>query len=79
MTTTESGIPVMLSDKQVEAELGLPPGALKRDRSLGQGLPFVRLTDRRIRYKASDIAAYIAANTVTPELKRQAAQKDSTR
>ncbi len=59
-------VPALLTDPQVTELLGLPVGALRQDRYLGVGLPFVVIGKRRIRYRAEDVAAYIAANTVTP-------------
>jgi hypothetical protein len=59
-------VPALLTDPQVTELLGLPVGALRQDRYLSVGLPYVRI-GHRIRYRAEDVAAYIAANTVTPE------------
>lgn len=71
---TASGIvPVLLTEKQVEAATGVPVASLKTDRCRGVGMPYVKL-GRRVRYRADDLAEYIAANTVEP--KHAAAQQD---
>jgi hypothetical protein len=63
---TASGIvPVLLTEKQVEAATGVPIASLKTDRCRGVGMPYVKL-GRRVRYRADEVAAYIAGHTITP-------------
>ena len=67
MTETETvTVPEMWTEKRIEATLDLPAGSLKRDRHRGVGMAYVVLAARRIRYRASDIAAYIEARTIRP-------------
>lgn len=46
--------------------VGLTPRTLKRMRLTGRGPAFVRLSRQTVRYRRSDLAAYITAKTVTP-------------
>ncbi|MGV0648747.1 helix-turn-helix domain-containing protein [Mycobacterium kansasii] len=71
--TASETVPVLWSEKRTAEQLGVSPGSLRQDRHRGIGLPFVRL-GRKVRYRAEDIAAYIAAHTVSPET--VAAQRD---
>jgi len=64
MTTTAPD--VQLWDEQRTAdETGIPVGTLRQDRHRGTGLPYVRL-GRRIRYRPTDVAAWLDAHTVMP-------------
>lgn len=40
--------------------------AIIMDRKKGRGIPYVRTGGNQVRYRASDIAAYLDANTVRP-------------
>lgn len=71
--TAAVDVPELWSEKRTAEQLGVSPGSLRQDRHRGIGLPFVRL-GRKVRYRAEDVAAYIAAHTVTPE--HIAAQRD---
>lgn len=72
MTTPDK----MLTDDQAAEMLGLRPQTLAVWRCTGRGgLPYVQL-GRAIRYRASDVEAYIAANTKgkpTPKREKQLA------
>lgn len=46
--------------------LGLPPRTLEQWRYLGRGPAFVKLGDRHVRYRKSDVDAWLAANTRVP-------------
>lgn len=46
--------------------VGLSPRTLKLMRLTGRGPAFVRLSRQTVRYRRSDLAAFIAAKTVTP-------------
>ncbi|MFP2991285.1 helix-turn-helix transcriptional regulator [Mycobacterium intracellulare] len=63
--TATSALPVLLTQAQVSEATGLPEASLKSERTRGTGLPYVKF-GRRVRYRADDVAAYIAANTVMP-------------
>lgn len=65
MTDSTTGVPVLLTEAQVSEVTGLPVASLKTERRRGVGMPYVKL-GRGIRCRADDVAAYIAANTVTP-------------
>jgi hypothetical protein len=66
-------VPELLSEKRIADLLDVTRTSLRQDRHRGVGLPYVRIS-RRIRYRADDVAAYIAANTVTP--RSSASQQD---
>jgi predicted DNA-binding transcriptional regulator AlpA len=50
----------LLSDREVAMLTGRARSSLQKDRSYGGGIPFIRL-GRLIRYRSSDVDAYIAA------------------
>ncbi|MEN4449993.1 helix-turn-helix domain-containing protein [Mycobacterium sp. SM3041] len=56
----------LMTTQEVADYLGTSKGTLEVDRYYGRGLPYVRF-GRRIRYRASDIAAYLEANLVAGE------------
>ncbi|CAJ1504202.1 helix-turn-helix transcriptional regulator [[Mycobacterium] holstebronense] len=62
---TTATVPRLLTEAQVSEMTGLPVASLKTERCRGLGLPYVKF-GRRVRYRADDVAAYIAANTITP-------------
>lgn len=67
MTTTATlTAPEYLDEKQTAAKVGVKPTSLRADRHRGVGLPYVRIA-HRIRYRLSDVEAYLAANTVVPQ------------
>ena len=53
----------LVTEKEAAAMLGLQPSTLRRWRSTGQpGQPeFVKIAGRAIRYRLSDLSAYIGA------------------
>jgi hypothetical protein len=53
-------VPEVLFEKRTADLLDVTPTSLRQDRYRGVGLPYVRIR-RRIRYRADDVAAYIAA------------------
>jgi hypothetical protein len=64
--TTDTAVPLLLLTEAQASEItGLPVASLKTERCRGLGLPYVKL-GRRVRYRADDVAAYIAAHTITP-------------
>lgn len=52
-------------ERRVSDETGIPLGTLRQHRHRGIGLPYVRI-GRRVRYRPTDVAGYLAANTITP-------------
>lgn len=58
--------PNQLHDTAATAALiGRSPWTLVKDRRLNKGIPYIRI-GRSIRYRASDIAKFLDANTVIP-------------
>lgn len=55
----------LLNDRQLAELLGLTPAAVAQMRRRGQGPTFVRVGGRSIRYRASDVEAYLQARTST--------------
>lgn len=55
----------LLRAREVAAWLGTTEGRLANLRCLGLGPSFVKI-GHSVRYRRSDVEAYIAANTVTP-------------
>lgn len=66
MSDTVVEMPMLWTEKRVAELLDISPAALRLDRSRGIGLPFVRLSPGRIRYRAADVEKYIAERTVVP-------------
>ena len=54
---------VLLTEKEVQEYYKININTLQRNRSVGLGLPYVKL-GRLVRYKVSDIEKYLDANTV---------------
>lgn len=55
----------LLTDVQVEQRTHRPRESLRKDRRNGRGIPYLRW-GRSVRYRASDVVAWMEANTVTP-------------
>ena len=53
----------LLSEKEVEKIYKINARTLQRERSMGIGMPYVKLV-KRVRYKRSDIEKYIKYHTV---------------
>ena len=54
---------VLLTEKEVQEYYKINVNTLQRNRSVGLGLPYVKLGGL-VRYKVSDIEKYLDANTV---------------
>jgi predicted DNA-binding transcriptional regulator AlpA len=54
------GIDPLLDDNEVAQITGRARSTLQKDRVIGTGIPFVRV-GRLVRYRQSDVAAYLAA------------------
>ncbi len=50
----------LLSEREVSRIIGRAVSTLQKDRCIGCGVPFVRV-GRLVRYRESDVMAYIAA------------------
>ena len=57
-------LPQLLNAKEVADQLGVTTTTLAIWRCRKQGLPYVKLGNRMIRYKAADVAAYVQERTV---------------
>ena len=58
--TAAAAIDPLLDDKEVARIIGRARSTLQKDRLVGGGIPFVRL-GRLIRYRSSDVSAYLAS------------------
>jgi predicted DNA-binding transcriptional regulator AlpA len=56
-------VDTLLSERDLALYVGLSLPTLQRMRSYGGGPRFVRLSERRIAYRKSDIEAWLAART----------------
>ena len=54
---------VLLTEKEVQDLYKLNVKTLQRERCSGSGIPYVKL-GRRVRYKVSDINAYLEKKTI---------------
>lgn len=52
----------LLTQEQVAELLGVTPKCLEARRFKGQGPPFIRLSNRWVRYAPSDVEAWLAAH-----------------
>ena len=52
-----------LNEKEVQREYGLNARTLQRERSLGTGVPYVKM-GRRVLYKRTDLDKFIEKHTV---------------
>jgi len=66
MTVTFDNPDDLIPAKDYAASRHMTESALAQERWRGSGPPYVKL-GRRVLYRAGDLAAYIAANTVTPQ------------
>jgi len=55
-----TGLDPLLSDHDVERITGRARSTLQKDRVSGGGIPFVRV-GRLVRYRSSDVSAYLAS------------------
>ena len=53
----------LLNEKEVQREYGLNARTLQRERSLGTGVPYVKM-GRRVLYKRVDLDKFIEKHTV---------------
>ncbi len=66
----------MLTEKVVSAWLGVSLPSLQRMRANGTGPRFIRLSERRIAYRQSDVEAWLTARTCS-SLDEQIKDKDA--
>jgi hypothetical protein len=55
----------LLSTKEADRVLGVSAAFLERDRWAGARIPFIKVGTRAVRYRPSDLTAYIEAQTRT--------------
>lgn len=55
---------VLLTPKQAAEFLGIPLGTLAQWRSQRRGPPYIKLEDRLVRYRRSDLEKYLAGHFV---------------
>lgn len=65
-TTTTAVVPILWSQREVAAYLGVSHKWLERDRWKGATLPYVKI-GRAVRYRAADVLVYIDSNSVAAE------------
>lgn len=65
MRSTTVPLETLLTAEEVSPIVGKTVDALRQDRYKGRGLPYIKLGGL-IRYRASDIEAYLEANTIRP-------------
>jgi hypothetical protein len=53
----------LLSEKEVENIYKINARTLQRERTVGTGIPYVKL-GKRVRYKKGDVEKYIIKNTI---------------
>lgn len=53
----------IINEKDAAAMLGLNPRTLQRHSEIGKAPPRVRITDRRVGYRESDLQTFIATRT----------------
>jgi len=55
---------LLLTPKQAAEFLGVPSGTLAQWRSERRGPPYIKLEDRLVRYRRSDLEEYLAGHVV---------------
>jgi predicted DNA-binding transcriptional regulator AlpA len=68
---TDGPIP-LLTEKDLSSWLGISLPSLQRMRSRGTGPRFVRLSERRIAYRRSDVDAWLARVSRIASMRRRA-------
>ena len=58
----------LLTPREAAEFLGIPEGTLAQWRSQRRGPPYVKLESRLVRYRLSDLEAYIATHQVSTSL-----------
>lgn len=61
-----AGLPDILTERETSRAIRLAPSTLRNARHHRKLLPFIRV-GRSVRYRKSDIVAYLDANRVEPE------------
>jgi hypothetical protein len=62
---THTDMAALISGRELSREFGIPERTLDQWRYLGRGPRFIRV-GRHIRYRRTDIEAWLADNTVDP-------------
>lgn len=63
---TDTRLREWMTTEELAALVDVSPSTLANQRSKGEGLPYVRLPGRRIRYSRTAVQEWLKANTVTP-------------
>lgn len=63
ITQTTATVPVLWDQKQTAEYLGVSHKWLERDRWIGAKIPYIKI-GRGVRYRASDVVAYVEQNSV---------------
>ena len=75
-TTPDLGDDTLITRKQLAELRGTTERQLEREASKGEGVPYVRLGERQVRYRIGDYRAFLRARTFphhAAELAQQAA------
>ncbi|HCI29865.1 MAG TPA: hypothetical protein DE117_06800 [Fervidobacterium sp.] len=56
-----------LTAKETSFITGISLGTLANNRSARKGIPYVKISDRSVRYKLSDVLAYMNHNRIDPQ------------
>jgi excisionase family DNA binding protein len=56
----------LLTTKEAAPFLGVSEAFLERDRWAGARIPFIKIGSRAVRYRLSDLEAYISGNRYAP-------------
>lgn len=56
-----------LTSKETSFITGISLGTLANNRSARKGIPYVKISDRSVRYKLSDVLAYMNHNRIDPQ------------
>ncbi|MBF6161063.1 helix-turn-helix domain-containing protein [Nocardia cyriacigeorgica] len=69
MSTSAKDLIHLLTPQEAAELVGTSAATLANDRAAGRGLPYVKISPQRIRYRLSDLLAYLDERTVRPGAK----------
>lgn len=64
LPTSTATLPVLMDQRAAADYLGCSVKKLERDRWVGPEIPYIKI-GRAVRYRASDLAAYVERNVVS--------------
>jgi predicted DNA-binding transcriptional regulator AlpA len=67
----------LLTEKELSAWIGRSVPSLQRDRSNGDGPPFIQIGPRRIAYRRSDVDAWLTARTKQRVMPARVQERDT--